>query len=345
MTTGFEIPFDRVTYRNGQRLDARDLRDDDLGDARFRQLHLRHLHDTWGIALGFEVMQLNDRREKVETDGTAVLVGPGYAVDELGRDLLLPEPIQPPLPKLDGRVVLTAGYREDSEFRSLSDLSMLCFDDGLNPRHERAGFAWRRPEEVRFGPEVPLVQLTIANGVIAGPLDSRVRRYAQPFLRPHIGVGVTEEGQSGWRDWVEGTGEARQELGLELKVNTFEAGFIRAPIYFPPLQGDFSNERDKPLFEPDLWPQGEPAFSLDSLGFVTGATTESFIYRILNIGQDPFVRKVTAGEAERRRWRVFWLGLEPVRGCEPMVALSRVFTLSGFPIFKAVAFMSGLRER
>jgi len=336
MTTGLEIPFDRVTYRNGQRLDARDLRDDHRDEERLRRLHVRYLHDTWGIALGFEV-----RRPR---EGTAVVVLPGYAVDELGRDLLLPESIQPPLPKVDGRVMLTVGYREDSAFRALSDLSALCFDDGLNPRQERAGFAWRRPEDVRFGPEVPLVQLTMANGRIVGSLDSRVRRYTQPFLRPHMGVGVTEEGQSGWRDWVEGTVDARQELGLELKVNTSEAGFIRTPLYFPLLQGDFSNAPDKPLFEPDLWPNGEPVFPLDSLGFVTGATADSFIYRILMVGQNPFARTVTAGEAERRRWRLTWLGLEVVRGCEPEPDLSRIFTLSGFRVFPLAGVVSGLRE-
>lgn len=166
MTSDLEIPFDRVTYRNGQRLDARDLRDDHWGSTRFRRLHVQHLHETWGIALGFEVTQLNDRRAPVGTDGTAVVVGPGYAVDKLGRNLLLSESIQPALPKVSGRMVLTVGYREDSEFRALSDLPTLCCDDGLNPRQERVRFAWRRPEKVRFGPEVPLVQLTIANGVM-----------------------------------------------------------------------------------------------------------------------------------------------------------------------------------
>ena len=62
--------------------------------------------------------------------------------------------------------------------------------------------------------------MTIANGVISGPLDMRVRRFTQPLLRPHIGVGVTEEGRSGWQEWVE-LGELEpQTLGLELKVDT-----------------------------------------------------------------------------------------------------------------------------
>ena len=330
MTCNLDIPFDRVTYRNGQRLDARDMRDDHRRDQRLRWLHVLHLHHTWGIALGFEPMQLNAKRVPVDSGGTALVIGPGYAVDECGRDLLLPESVKPPLPAVDGRFVLTIAYREDREFRESLTSSASCSADPLGPLRERVGFAWRTPEEVRFGPEVPLVQLTMASGAIAGALDLRVRRYTQRLARPHIDARVTEEGRSGWRDWIEGPDNAKVQLGLQLDVDTSEAGFIGTPFYFAALQGDFSNGGDKPLFEPDLWPTGEVTFTTDSLGFITAATATSFTYRLFNFERDPFLRQVTAAEAERRRWRVAWFGLESANGCEPARDFSRIFTLAGF---------------
>lgn len=355
MASDLEIPFDRVTYRDGQLLDARDLGDDHRGDARLWRLHTRYLHGTWGIALGFEVSQVNEKREKVESDGKAVVVGPGDAVDEMGRDLLLAETIEPPLPRVSARetFVLTVRYQEDREFRARRELSVLCLGEGLDPRQERPLFSWRRPEEVRFGPELPLVQVTVENGLIVGKLDLRVRRYARPHFRPHMGFGVTEEGRSGWGLWQEGSEDDKQDLGLELKVDTAEAGFTKTPFYFPLLQGDFSNQPNRePLFEPDLWPEGkEPMFSLDVLGFIASATNRNFVYRIINAEQPPsnarlfpFARVVTATEAESRRWRVAWLGVEPVSGCEPVLDFARIFSLSGFPIFTLARFISGRRE-
>ena len=76
MTHDLEIPFERVTYRRGQRLEARDLHDDHRRDARLRELHVRHLHDTWGIALGFEVTGIRDTGSGAARNATGILVGP-----------------------------------------------------------------------------------------------------------------------------------------------------------------------------------------------------------------------------------------------------------------------------
>ena len=96
-------------------------------------------------------------------DNRAVVVGPGYAVDGTGRDILLAESLHVSVPTMLGpeAVVLTARYQEDAAFRDRPDLAALCLCGGLDPRHERPLFAWRLPDEVRFGPEVPLVQVVV----------------------------------------------------------------------------------------------------------------------------------------------------------------------------------------
>jgi hypothetical protein len=350
MASDLDIPFDRVTYRDGQLLTALDLRDDLRRDARLRRLHTRYLHDTWGIALGFEVTQVGDKGERVEKGGKAVAVGPGYAVDGTGRDILLAENIHLTVPygHAPEAFVLTVSYQEDAAFRDRPHLASVCLSGGLDPSHERANFAWRRPEEVRFGPEVPLVQVFVADGVIQGELDFRVRRNARALVRPHIGWGATELDRTRWVERVSKVTIDKQQVEvrvLEVEVDTSEAGFTRAPYYFALLQGDFGHRGngEEPLFESDLWPSStEPAFFLDTFGFISHAAEESFTYRIGD--QPPFKRIIQPSEAKSRRWRISWLGIEPVTGCEPALNLAWLFVLAGFPLHLLASMVSSTSE-
>ena len=117
MSEDLAIPLDRVAWRDGQLLASRDLGDDVRRDARLRGLHTRYLHDTWGIALGFEI--------KTGAGQTSVIVGPGYAVDAYGRDILSPESVEVPAPDLEGpaNLVLVASYLGDAAFRPAPDLA------------------------------------------------------------------------------------------------------------------------------------------------------------------------------------------------------------------------------
>src|SRR5580698_8667996 len=72
-------PLQRVTWRDGQTLLSRDLRDDRSYTDRLRHLHIRYQHKTWGVVEGLNVGAVA---------GWAV-VTPGYALDKEGRELLL----------------------------------------------------------------------------------------------------------------------------------------------------------------------------------------------------------------------------------------------------------------
>jgi len=303
MANGLDIPFDRITYRDGQLLTARDLRDDTRRDARLRRLHVQHVHETWGIALGLEV--------HAASDGKTLAIGPGYAVDGMGHDILLPEGISLGVPDVVGpqAFVLVLGYLEDTVFQDRHDLATLCVGEGLDPRHERPSFSWLRPEDVRFGPQVPLIQVIVANGVVHGGLDLRVRRNARALVRPHFGSGTTESGRTGWQEWA---------AGIEVLVDTAEAGFTRTPYYFPVLHADFG-------------PSGKALSSFpDSLGFVAQATPTRFTYRFIKAEALLPGLSVSSASAEEHGWTISWLGVEPVTGCAP--ALLRIFSLSGFKL-------------
>lgn len=77
----------RVDFFDGQLLSAEDFRVEQDYHRRMRYLHNRLLHG-WGIVEGYGV----------EDVGGGVLVGPGVAIDALGRELVLPESARIELP-------------------------------------------------------------------------------------------------------------------------------------------------------------------------------------------------------------------------------------------------------
>ena len=96
MNNDGEISYNRVTYREGQLFAVHDMEDDQRREAWLRRLHLRYLHDTWGIALGFEVDKTNDNM--------SVRLKPGYAVERLLLRLSPRHPDQAPEQGLSQRL-------------------------------------------------------------------------------------------------------------------------------------------------------------------------------------------------------------------------------------------------
>ena len=69
----------RIRFTPRALLEATDLCDDAAARARARAEHVRFVHDTWGVALGYAVGVV----------GRTVVVGPGVAYDCKGRPIVL----------------------------------------------------------------------------------------------------------------------------------------------------------------------------------------------------------------------------------------------------------------
>src|SRR5215475_4696074 len=83
----------RVVFFDGQRLEADDLNSAADQMRQLRWLHNRSLHG-WGIGLGFDATgNAGDRQ---------VTLKPGYAVDCIGRELVLTNPITLAVPARSG---------------------------------------------------------------------------------------------------------------------------------------------------------------------------------------------------------------------------------------------------
>jgi hypothetical protein len=218
------VGHERIRFPSGAPLAARDLDAWMAYNARLRRLHLRGLHDTWGVALGYEVWP--------NTYGTAVLVGPGLAYDCHGRELvsgrtvtLLP-PDPPRGSAYDWWVDLLLAYKAPLGAR-----------DDVCPggAEERPVFRWSfaapvRPlapkpslaEDVRRGEELPLARFLLAQGRLAGAADLGLRPAVQRLANPRLGSGHVERGA---------LPIAGPPAAWSVRVDTRAAQFTRTPFY------------------------------------------------------------------------------------------------------------------
>src|SRR5262249_44507390 len=155
------------------------------------------------------------------------------------------------IPTGSADLVLTLSYERDSAFREQRDQEVSCGIIDFNLRGEHPLLRWLAPDEVRFGPQVPLVRIAAINGMLVGELDFRVRRRARRQLRPHLGLGSTETGKTGWQPYQPAN---LPVAAIQVKVDTSQAGFTRTPYYFAFLRGKFDGLVASP---PILGPAGK----------------------------------------------------------------------------------------
>jgi hypothetical protein len=284
-------PLQRITWRDGQVLLSSDLRDDVHSDERFRRLHIRYQHKTWGVVAGLQVVPL----------GTgAVLVGSGYAVDFSGRELLRPHAIQVPIPanitvSTTMYLVLSGGVRPPSCAKT-PDLDALCLGTTSAIPLEEGDLEWKTVTEVRPGADVLLARMLIAGGHLASAIDTSIQRRAATADRPRTWSDVTQPGQTGWID-VKGA-KVRE---IQAAIDTSNAGFIATPAYFASLAG------------------GPPAEA-----FISTASPSSFTFVVRVSGAGVQATKVNAARAESSGWTVSWLAVDlPSKHADPLTAQTK----------------------
>jgi hypothetical protein len=277
------VPFDRITWRDGQPLTSRDMRDDKRSEDRLRWLHVHYLHGVWGIVRGLEVAFRGPQ---------AIDVTSGFALDLYGRELLLPQAVTMRLPDVQHAfVVLTICYRPDCAYPAQLDLRGLCEGIHIAPRDEHAELLWKTVDTIELGCDVPLAAAWVDKGKLASALFYEVRHRARSEARPRLYAGETERGQTGWS--VAQVSET-PIAWLRAVVDTSEGGFAFTPCYFAQPSG----------VDESLFPSGPP------LLFIDETRADGFTARIL-IGSDfPLVTTIDAGQAEKVGLTVAWFAVE-----------------------------------
>jgi hypothetical protein len=322
MTVDFDfLSLERVLFFNGQRLTAEDLTAAQNVNREMRWLHNRSLHQ-WGVGAGMAVIGEKGARE--------VVVAPGYALDALGREIVLAEArtlAVPPLAGVNGQPVmrdLTISYPSDAEVEIAETREGICLPRGAIRLAEVPQIHWLETAEVKTGYDIVLARAAIRNCELDAPLSLTQRRNARPPQQPKIVCGQTLEARTVWQPWTE-TIKKRTEtaeedvtitLGFQTNVDTTVAGFRTTPFYFARIAGNRLAGGTGRL----------PAtFLVEGFLQVINVRPDGFTLRVLMMPQDETVGDVIklnppelfdpnfAGEAVaalQQVWHIVWIGAE-----------------------------------
>jgi len=306
----------RVVYFDGQRLEADDLNGAADQMRQLRWLHNRSLHG-WGLALGFEAIGNTGDRQ--------VTVQPGYAVDCLGRELVLTEAMTLPVPARSGNAKgqpvqfsLVAAYPDDSQLAVIQNRSADCGGTaGAVRLRERSSIYWRDTAIV-VGQEILLATASVQNCQLAQPLAVDQTRRARAITTPYIAAGQTSKGSTGWQPWHVTPAQGQTALiGVQAVVDTSLGKFAATPIYQAQLRGNrFFNSK---------LGDTEPPFLLDGTLVVSDAASTSFTANVLlpRVGRDfggslnPETLFESGPKGQdalialvNQEWSIAWIGVE-----------------------------------
>jgi hypothetical protein len=276
----------RLEWVDGSALTWRDLRAGVDAEEAMLALHMRALHDTYGVALGLTTV--------LGTDQRSVLVTPGFAITCLGMTILLPT-----AQALAGPPATGIGVRRWDLLLEAPPLGAgdPCYrpttcDLGVPPR--LASVRWNAADEpVDQRTSVVLARyLRLPTGLLAGP-DLSVRRGARALERPPIASGS-----------VSGATWTTSGPRLVASIDTSAAGFTRPAIY-------------------RVWIASHGPYPPNVIGaflsMVSASRTAIQLQLLIPGVASSIAQRVAAAIT------LGWLGIEPIRGCPPVFGLSHLF--------------------
>ena len=250
-----QSPFlERLQFFNGQRLFASDLQQLEAFHREMRWLHNQSLHQP-GIGNGFEVLGKKGDRE--------VRILPGYAIDALGREIVLQghhvEPVPPVAGHDAGQPVffdLTVAYPDDRDLEEAETRAGVCLPRGVVRLREEPVFCWvrlgangqpideRLKQEMQQGLKIVLARAEVLNCQLNSDISLTVRRSARPSKQPYVACGKVKP--TDWNIWpiVDPIPRFKPQnytivlpFGLKTNVNTNGAKFITTPCYSAQIIG------------------------------------------------------------------------------------------------------------
>lgn len=294
MSTTSNIPdLKRIQFFAGQRLTAQDLTDVQRANLELRWLHNRSLHG-WGIGVGYGVTG--------ERGDTSVTVAPGYALDCMGRELILTESVTVTVPAIAGNsdgtaatFFLTVSYLDDADQSTVETRPGVCLPAGTVRLTEGPLIQWQELKDISAGMNVILAQASVLNCQLDSPLALDVRRSARPLEQPYISSGQVAPGDVVWAANSAGN-------GLTTRVDTSDAKFQATPAYFAHVMG------------PRLLNLGAGAAPVLILVSVSQPAADGFNCDILLLGGSGNFAPLDPAElskvAEDSPWTVVWMGVE-----------------------------------
>lgn len=312
---------ERLQFFNGQRLFAPDLQGVEAFNREMRWLHNKSLHQP-GIGSGFAVYGKKGDRQ--------VTVGPGYAIDALGREIVLTEkhvePVPPVAAESDGKSVfydLTVSYPDDSELEEAETREGVCLPRGVVRLREAPVFCWvrlkrddhgnlhvlkpRLKADIKNGMKVILSRIEVLNCQLESDISIAQRRSARPVKQPYVACGTVEP------DWtlddnavfdasdVQVPTIVRRTLTAD--INTGSANFIATPCYTARVAGPRIRKTGTEIVL--------DSFIVDGLLNITKPEPKKFeIHVVLMVQSLSGLGQIDITEELFSDWSIVWMGVE-----------------------------------
>jgi hypothetical protein len=294
-----DIPeLERIRFFQNQLLTADDLTDLDDNNRELRWLHNRSLHN-WGIGLGLDVQGLRG--------ATFVTVNPGYAVDILGREIILSEPIELPIPAVSGGAsggaatyYLVANYLDDSaEPTEEQRAATVCAAGGSVRLSNDPAILWKTDSQLKCGIDVILAQVFIQNCVLSLDASAAPRRYATCGQSMYIKAAEVLARDISWKIWKQGG----VDVGFTATIDTSHAKFQTTPLYIAHIIGNRS--------------LSSPALTVADFVSVANDSPRGFTLQValppmaVNVNPASMIDAVKGPLIfNQLGWRVSWMGVE-----------------------------------
>ena len=303
---------ERQRFFNGQRLFASDLQGLEEFHREMRWLHNQSLHQP-GIGIGYAVGG--------DTGASEVSIAPGYAIDALGREIILVAAATEPIPPVanDGfgepvHYDLTVSYPADSDLEESETRDGICLPRGVIRLEERPVFCWVRlgpppdlqpidatlKQEIQSGLRIRLARAEVFNCVLKGPLSVSQRRNARPTTQPYVACGRESLADAE----IAAQGGDSEGFFLQVNADTSAAGFRTRPNYFVTVAGPRLLESNGSQFLVD----GLTSLAIPPDRPLTRLGVQFFSFLIPVLGTPPSQDVVI--QMIRDAWHVDWIGVE-----------------------------------
>ena len=307
---------ERQQFFNGQRLFADDLQTLEAFNREMRWLHNKSLHQP-GIGNGFAVSGKKGDRE--------VTIGPGYAIDREGHEIVLirdqVEAVPPVAGEPDGTPVLydlTVSYL-DEELEEAETREGICNQRGAVRLREEPVFCWVRldangqptqlkdKQAILAGMRLVLARAEVLNCELFQDLSVAERLNARPATLPYVCCGTSE---LNWQPLLFAPLDPRETfgsqdgadlikafsfglgffpfvlpIGLVAKVDTSVCGFLNTPCYSARISGPRFRRFQRNITLNNVPTVANIDFVLEGLVQIVEPKPKSFIANILLVGQ------------------------------------------------------------
>lgn len=196
---------ERQQFFNGQPLFDVDLQFLADQHRELRRIHNQNLHQS-GIGNGYPIVG--------QKGASSVSVGPGYALDGEGNEIILLEeriePVPPVAAETNGEPVffdLAISYPTDDELEVLETRAGICHPRGAVRLQEEPTFCWVRLVrmesgrlevqdgqlriDIQRGAKIIIGRISVLNCQLNELVDTSVRRSARPPQQPVIRCGIS----------------------------------------------------------------------------------------------------------------------------------------------------------